>query len=59
MKKSRLIQMISGIIIIVAGICEIIYQFNNIKILNIIFVAGLIIYFVLFIVYFFLYKKEK
>lgn len=59
MKKGRLLQLVSGIIAIIAGVFEVIYQFYNIKILHLLFVSGLIIYIILFILYLVIYKNNS
>lgn len=58
MKKGRVLQLISGSIAIIAGILEIIYQFKHIELLHTLFVTGLIIYAILFIVYFVCLKNK-
>ena len=58
MKKSRVFQLISGSIAIIAGVLEIIYQFNHIELLHTLFLSGFIIYAILFIVYFVCFNNK-
>ena len=58
MKKQRSLQLVSGLIAIIAGICELIYQFYQIKFLHVLFIIGLVVYTLLFIIYFAINRKR-
>lgn len=59
MTKSRLFQLFSGIIGMISGVLEVIYQFTSIEPLHIIFIVGLSLYLVSLIIFFLFFKKEN